>query len=253
MQKFKVIQSFISSGKYDEFIKKIMNLSENKDSSYICVSNVHMTVEATKDKAFLDIVNNADITTPDGMPLAKAMKFLYGIEQDRVAGMDLIEDLFKTCTKEKKSIFVYGGSAETLRKMNEKISVEYPYLKINSYSPPFRHLSDEEKQQDIEMINNYKSDFVFVALGCPKQEKWMAEHKNKIHSCMLGLGGAIEVYAGIKRRAPRWMQKSSLEWLYRLLQDPKRLWKRYCITNSLFIILLSKQLASVHVFKNSCK
>ncbi len=241
MKKLKVIKSQISIGSYDNFISNINTLSKDKTSSYICISNVHMTIEAYLDKNFEDIVNNADIATPDGMPLAKAIKFIYGINQDRVAGMDLIEDLFKECEKKDKKIFVYGGAQPTLEKMEEKVNKEYPNLKIKSYSPPFRALSQDEKEADISMINDFNPDFVFVALGCPKQEKWMSEHKNKINSCMIGLGGAIEVYAGVKDRAPKWMQDYSLEWLYRLIQDPKRLWKRYFLTNSLFIFLFIKQ------------
>ena len=102
-------------------------------------------------------------------------------------------------------------------------------------------MSNKEKSNIITIINDSNPDFVFVALGCPKQEKWMAEHKGKVNSCMIGLGGALEVYAGVKDRAPLWMQKYSLEWLYRLAQDPRRLWKRYFVTNSLFIILFIKQ------------
>lgn len=249
MNKLKVIKSMISTGKYQEFLENLISLSSNKTSSYVCVSNVHMTIEAYLDKKFADIVNGADITTPDGMPLAKAIKFIYGVSQDRVAGMDLIEDLFKECEKLSKSIFVYGGSDETILKMNQKVSSEYPNLKIKSFSPPFRVLTDTEKQIHIQMINEYNPDFVFVALGCPKQEKWMAEHKDKINSCMIGLGGAVEVYAGVKDRAPLWMQKYSLEWLYRLIQDPKRLWKRYFVTNSLFIVLFLKQFIIYKLFK----
>ena len=251
MNKKQIIKSEISVDSYDNFIKKILVLPEQLNSSYICISNVHMTIEAYLDKNFCKIVNNAEIATPDGMPIAKAIKFIYGINQDRVAGMDLIEDLFKECEKLEKSIFVYGGAEITLKEMEKKALSEFQNLKIKSYSPPFRALTEKEKETDIKMINEFNPDFVFVALGCPKQEKWMAEHKGKINSCMIGLGGAIEVYAGIKDRAPEWMQKYSLEWFYRLIQDPKRLWKRYFITNSLFIALFIKQLISYKLFKRN--
>ena len=241
MKKLRVIESEISTGKYKDFLKNLLSLSSEKNSSYVCISNVHMTIEAYLDKDFRAIVNKADIATPDGMPLAKAIKFIYGISQDRVAGMDLIEDLFKECEKHDKSVFIYGSTDDTLEKVTSKVKNDFPNLKLTNYSPPFRALSDNEKSNIITMINDCNPDFVFVALGCPKQEKWMAEHKDKINSCMIGLGGAVEVYAGVKDRAPLWMQKYSLEWLYRLAQDPKRLWKRYFVTNSLFIILFIKQ------------
>jgi len=237
MKKYKVLRSLISTGPYDEFIKTFFYLSKERNSSYVCISNVHMTIEAYINSNFEKIVNNADLTTPDGMPLAKAIQLLYGFRQDRVSGMDLVNDLLEISEKCEKTIFIYGLSQRTLDILIQKINRQFPKLRIDSYSPPFRELCLYEKNEIINKINHFNPDFVFVALGCPKQEIWMAEHKDKIQSCMVGLGGALEVFAGLKRRAPKYMQDYSLEWLYRLIQDPKRLWKRYLVTNSLFIIL----------------
>ena len=249
----KIIKSLISIGKYQEFISNILQLSSEKKSSYVCISNVHMTIEAYLDEKFSKIVNTADMATPDGMPLAKAMKLLYGIDQDRVAGMDLMPDLMKNSEEQGLSIFLYGSTEETLAQIVSKAKLEFPHLKLDVYSPPFRELTKEEKEDIVQRINNINPDFVFVALGCPKQEKWMAEHKNKVNSCMIGFGGALEVYAGVKDRAPKWMQDYSLEWLYRFIQDPKRLWKRYLVTNSLFIILLCIQIVQLRVFKHNAR
>ena len=243
-----VLNSYISSGSYQEFLRNILTLQ--KKSSYVCVANVHMIIEAYQDKSFSGIVNNADMATPDGMPLAKAMNMLYGIKQDRVAGMDLMPDIMALCEKEQLSIFLYGSTDEVLEKILIKAKSEFPSLEIHVYSPAFRKLTQDETESVIKKINAVNPGFVFVALGCPKQEKWMAEHKGKINSCMIGFGGAFEVYAGIKNRAPKWMQDNSLEWLYRLKQDPKRLWKRYFITNILFIFLLIRQLIVFRLFKN---
>ena len=242
MRKKRVINSLISIGNYEEFIENIIKLSDLVSSSYVCVANVHMTIEAYKDKSFSAVVNNANVATPDGMPIAKAIKFLYGINQARVAGMDLMPDLMNECEKHHKTIFLYGSTDDILKKIIKKAKKEFPKLAINCFSPPFRELASEEKHNIVKMINKKKPDFVFVALGCPKQEKWMAEHIEKINSCMIGFGGAFEVYAEVKDRAPQWMQKYSLEWLYRLWQDPKRLWKRYLVSNSIFIYLLILQL-----------
>lgn len=249
VKKNKVIESFISIGTYKSFIDKLVNLSTHQTSSYVCVANVHMLIEGYKDPVFQQIINQADITTPDGMPVAKAIKWLYGIEQERVAGMGLMPDLMKTSEEKGLSIFLYGSTDDVLKKILSKVKREFPSLECNAYSPPFRTLLDEEKNNIITMINEKNPTFVFVALGCPKQEKWMAEHQGLINSCMIGLGGAFEVYAGIKKRAPIWMQKASLEWLYRLIQDPKRLWKRYLVTNILFSILLLKQFISIKIFR----
>ncbi len=212
-----------------------------------------MTIEAYLDKNFCDIVNYADITTPDGMPLAKAMKLLYNLAQERVAGMDLMPDLLMTCEKKNLSIFLYGSTDQVLNAIQKKVKDKFPDLELHYYSPPFKTLSQKEKEEIITMINQKKPDFVFVALGCPKQEKWMAEHKDKIHSCMIGLGGAFEVFADLKSRAPQWMQDHSIEWLYRLIQDPKRLWKRYFVTNTLFVGLLFMQFIKVRILKSSLK
>ncbi|HFU75036.1 MAG TPA: glycosyltransferase [Arcobacter sp.] len=231
----------ISNASYSQMLDEIMTLSNIENSSYVCISNVHMTIEAYKDQKFLEIVNSANIATPDGMPLAKAMKLLYNINQDRVAGMDLMPDIMKICEEQNKSIFLYGSTVEVLERIVEKAKKEYPNLQLEFYSPPFRELTSEEEKSIVDKINSGSYNFVFVALGCPKQEKWMYKHKDKIKSCMIGLGGAFEVFAGTKERAPQWMQDYSLEWVYRLVQDPKRLWKRYMYTNTLFLVLFLKQ------------
>ena len=242
LHKKRIISIDISTGKYEEFIKQIIKLAKTKQSNYICVANVHMTIEAYDDKSFQQIVNNAIITTPDGMPLVKALKFLYGIEQDRVAGMDLFPDLLKEAEKENLSIFLYGSTEDILNKIKEKIEKIYPNLNVvGFYSPPFRNLTETEKEKIIEMINSLSPNIVFVSLGCPKQEKWMAEMYGKINSLMIGLGGAFPVFAGLQKRSPKWMQKLSLEWLYRLLQEPRRLFKRYFYTNTKFLYLVAKE------------
>ena len=249
MKTNKILKTSVNTGKYKEFLDEILRLSQTKDSSYICVSNVHMVIESYQNNSFSKIVNNANLITPDGMPLAKAMKVLYGFDQDRVAGMNLTPDIMKISEKKSLSIFVYGSTDDTLTHVISKAKIDFPDLELYSYSPPFKTLSNSEKENIITSINRKNPDFVFVALGCPKQEKWMAEHKGKINSCMIGLGGALEVYAGIKDRAPQWMQDNSLEWVYRLIQDPKRLWKRYLVTNTLFIFLLFIQIIKIRLLQ----
>jgi N-acetylglucosaminyldiphosphoundecaprenol N-acetyl-beta-D-mannosaminyltransferase len=211
-----------------------------------------MNIEAHWDTKFASMVNGADLVTPDGMPLAKAMKLLYGIKQERVAGMDLLPDLLLKAQEEQLGVFFYGGTDEMLQHTKEYILKLYPQLSKHEYlSPPFRLLTEEEEAGIIAKINNSGAHLVFVALGCPKQEKWMASMKGKINSCMIGIGGALPVMIGMQKRAPKWMQKMSLEWVFRLYQEPKRLFKRYLITNSLFIILLIKDLINIHIFKKN--
>lgn len=237
----KVVSLKVTEGDYSSFITRVLKLGENRESSYVCVANVHMCIEAYDDDIFANIVNSADLVTPDGMPLAMAIQFLYRQKQDRVAGMDLLPDLLKEAEGNGMSCFIYGGSVKMLKQSENYIKQHYPNLKCGYHSPPFRALTDVEKEHDIQRINNFGAQLVFVALGCPKQERWMAEMKGKINSCMLGIGGALPVMIGMQERAPKWMQKTSLEWLYRLLQEPKRLFKRYAYTNTKFLFLLMKQ------------
>ncbi|WP_157097890.1 WecB/TagA/CpsF family glycosyltransferase [Niabella ginsenosidivorans] len=240
--KKKLISIDVSIGTYREQLLQLTRLGENHRSSFVCVANVHMLVEAHKDASFAAVVNSADMVTPDGMPLAKGIKLLHGISQERVAGMDLLPDLLSTAGSSGISVFFYGGTRAMLNKTKEYCANHFPLLRVAGLiSPPFRPLSEQEKQEDIAEINASGAGFVFVALGCPKQEKWMAAMHGRVHACMIGIGGALPVMIGLQKRAPVWMQKMSLEWLYRLLQEPKRLFKRYAITNTVFIYLFFKQ------------
>ncbi|MEM9934963.1 MAG: WecB/TagA/CpsF family glycosyltransferase [Bacteroidota bacterium] len=242
MNKLDILGSHISTGSYHTFVEEIVGKGKRNESSYVCVANVHMVMEAHKDGAFRKVLNEADITTPDGMPLVKGMKMLYNYEQDRVAGMDLMPSLMKEAEALSLSVYFYGSTEEVLSKITDRAGKEFPSLHIaGTYSPPFRKLSPEEEAGVIDMINEAAPHLVFVALGCPKQEKWMANHLGKIHACMLGVGGAFPVYAGEQSRAPMWMQKMALEWMYRLVLEPNRLWKRYMVTNSAFVFHFIKR------------
>lgn len=231
----------VSIGSYQNFIDEIFNLAAQKGSSYVCFANVHMVVEAYNDPLFSSVVKNADIVTPDGQPVAVFLQRFKKIDQVRVAGLDIFPDLLREAESRKKSVYFYGGTDEVLEKIVDRARKEFPEIKISgSYSPPFRKLSEEEDAEIVRKINETKPDLVFVALGCPKQEQWMARHKQQVKGCMLGIGHAFKVYAGISKRSPRWMQRLSLEWLYRLFQEPGRLWKRYFVTNTFFLWLVFK-------------
>ena len=251
-QRKKIITLNVSIGKYDEFIDQIIQYSENRESSYVCVSNVHMCIETYFDSNFAKEVNSANIVTPDGMPLAKAIKLIYRIKQDRVAGMDLMPDLIKKAEEKDLGVYFYGGSEEMIKQTESFVSKNYPDLKnTNFYSPPFRPLTKNEEIEIIKNINDSNANLVFVALGCPKQEKWMASMKGEINACMIGIGGALPVLIGMQKRAPMWMQKTSLEWVFRLTIEPKRLFKRYFITNSYFVFLFAKQFLIAKFVKNN--
>lgn len=176
------------------------------------------------------------------MSVVMALKHIHHIVQNRSAGMDMIYDILKMSEDKSLSIFVFGSSRATLNLFIKNAKKDYPNLKIKgSLSPPFREFNANENAIFVDEINNSQSDLLLVGLGCPKQEKWMYENSAKINAVMLGLGGAITLYASQVKRAPLFMQRSGFEWLYRLIQEPRRLWKRYLISNTLFIYYFLKQ------------
>jgi N-acetylglucosaminyldiphosphoundecaprenol N-acetyl-beta-D-mannosaminyltransferase len=169
-----------------------------------------------------------------------------------VAGMDLLPDLMVACMDHQLSIYIYGSTPEILGATEIHLKKNYPQLSIAGlYSPPFRKLTHEEENNIVNGINASGANIVFVVLGCPKQEKWMASMKGRINSCMIGVGGALPVMVGLQKRAPVWMQNNGLEWLYRLMQEPTRLFRRYAVTNSVFIFLLLRECFSVKVLKKA--
>jgi N-acetylglucosaminyldiphosphoundecaprenol N-acetyl-beta-D-mannosaminyltransferase len=242
LSKKRIITIDVSTGTYDSFVNAITHLGSIRQSSYVCVANVHMVIEAYQSASFQNIVNSSDIVTPDGMPLAKAFQTLYNIDQERVDGMSLLPRLLEECIKSNLSVYFYGGSQDLLNQTRSYLKEEFSKLNIaGMYSPPFRNLSESENQKIINEINASKANLVFVVLGCPKQEKWMASMRGKISAVMVGVGGALPVMIGLQKRAPKWMRENSLEWFYRLAQEPSRLFKRYFITNSIFVVLFLRE------------
>ncbi len=203
---------------------------------YICVSNVHTTVTSYEDVSYCAVQNGGLMAIPDGGPLSTIGKKRGYENMARITGPDLMGKIFEISSEKGYSHYFYGSKNETLELLTQKLKHQYPGIQIiGMYSPPFRPLTEEEDKEVIERINKTKPDFVWVGLGAPKQEKWMAAHQGKIEGLMLGVGAGFDYYAGNIKRAPIWMQKSNLEWLYRLIQDPKRLFKRYWSTNIKFI------------------
>ncbi|MEO6000848.1 MAG: WecB/TagA/CpsF family glycosyltransferase [Chitinophagaceae bacterium] len=250
MKKVYLLGMSLNTGSYSEFVNQIIQHADRKISEYTCLANVHMLIEAYIDYNFARVVNNANIITPDGKPLAWALRFLYGIRQERAAGMDLLPDLLYRASVRNLPVYFYGGTRQLLDKTLQYINEHYPNLVVGgSFSPPFRKLTVKEEDLIIEDINNSGAHLVFVILGCPKQEKWMASMKGRINSMMVGVGGALSVMIGNQRRAPGWMQNAGLEWMFRFLQEPVRLFKRYSYTNSIFLYLLVKEYVWIKLFK----
>lgn len=236
MNKINILRFSVSLGKYQDFIDQIILKAKSKTKSYVCIASVHQLMEAHADPVFAKISHEADFVTPDGLPITWALKWIYNINQERVAGMDLLPDLLKESEKSGLKVFFYGSTQTMLDKTSDYLQQNYPNLQIAGlYSPPFRALSAVEENEICSIINNSEANLVFVVLGCPKQEKWMAAMKSKINATLVGVGGALPVLVGLQKRAPLWMQKNGLEWFFRFLQEPDRLWKRYLVTNTKFI------------------
>jgi N-acetylglucosaminyldiphosphoundecaprenol N-acetyl-beta-D-mannosaminyltransferase len=228
---------------FDEQVSQIVTWARNYQSKMVCVANVHMLIEAWQNSHFADLLRNADLVTPDGMPLVWMMK-LMGVKQaERVAGMDIFHTACEQASTAQISVFLLGSSPEVLEKICQRLKNEFPKLNIaGMYSPPFAPLSLNPDTSIIKTINDSGAGIVFVALGCPKQELWMAQYREKIQAVMIGVGAVFPIYAGVLKQAPKFMQNAGLEWLFRLTQEPSRLWHRYTTTIPIFIWLALKQI-----------
>ncbi|RZK24664.1 MAG: glycosyltransferase [Hymenobacter sp.] len=236
-----VLDSGISTGSFEDFVDRIMQLGADRSSAYVCCANVHMVVEAHRDSSFRQVLDEASLVTPDGGPVASVAGWRGGHPQERVAGMDLLPALLTEAARRGQSVYFYGTTDEVLQAIVERARRELPTLRlVGTCAPPFRALTSEEEAEHVATINAADPDLVFVALGCPRQERWMAAHRGKIKACMLGVGQAFLVYAGMEQRLPVWARRLWLEWAYRLWLEPRRLWRRYLVTNSRFLYLLAR-------------
>lgn len=219
--------------------KAVECLDEHLDDfrgKYVCISNVHTTVTAYRDASYQAVQNGSILNLPDGKPLSIVQKRRGYSEAGRVPGPDLMPEIFALSEKKGYSHYFYGSRQETLDLLEKRLHERFPGLKIvGMYSPPYRPMTEEEDREAVERINAAKPDFIWVGLGAPKQERWMAAHEDKVCGVMLGVGAGFDFHAGTIKRAPKWMQETCMEWLYRIFQDPKRLLKRYLDTNFSFV------------------
>lgn len=211
---------------------------------YVCAANVHMTMETYDDPAFAQIVNAADLVTPDGVPLVWALTRLGVEDATRVYGPTLTLHVCEAAARSGVPIGLYGGTTESLIAFAEFLQKHYPAIKIVCrIAPPFRPLTSEEDQAYSQQVIESKARILFVGIGCPKQERWMAAHKERFAGVvMLGVGAAFDFHSGRIKQAPGWMQRAGLEWLFRLLMEPRRLMKRYGKHNPRFLVLFALQL-----------
>jgi N-acetylglucosaminyldiphosphoundecaprenol N-acetyl-beta-D-mannosaminyltransferase len=238
-----VLGTWVDALFWEDAIGQLVTWGLARESRYVCICNVHVIVTATRDPEFKSALSGADMTTADGAPIAWALRQLGFPAQERIAGPDLMWRYLREAERLGQQVFLYGSTSETLIKLRSSIVREFPRLKVAGMrSPPFRSTSWAEDQAEVDEINRSGANVVFVGLGCPKQEKWMAAHKGRVNAVMIGVGAAFDFHSGTVKRAPLWWQRNGLEWLYRLGSEPRRLMRRYLVTNTLFIIGFSRQL-----------
>lgn len=238
-----VLEAFIDALSWDDVIRQLVVWGAAHESRYVCICNVHSVVTTTLDPELKTVVNEADMSTPDGAPIAWALRRLGFPFQERINGPDLMWKYLGEAEQFGQTVFFYGSTEATLAKLRESMAASFPHLIVaGTLSPPYRPLSSVEDESDVRIINSSGANVLFVGLGCPAQEKWMAVHRGRINALMIGVGAAFDYHSGITKRAPLWMQRKGLEWFYRLLTEPRRLYKRYFICNTLFAIGIAKQL-----------
>lgn len=238
-----VLGTFVDALDWRDVMDWISAWAGRRESRCVCCVNAHSVVTAARDPRFQEALEVADMATADGAPIAWMLRRLGFPFQERINGPDLMWRYCAVAAENGSSIFLYGSSSETLAALQNKLLEAFPGLAISgSLSPPYRPMTPDEDAHAVETINASGAGVVFVSLGCPKQEVWMAEHRGRIHAVMIGVGAAFDYHGGTLMRAPVWLRNVGLEWLYRFAAEPRRLWQRYLVTNTLFVLGASRQL-----------
>ena len=224
---------------------------ERGERRYVCVTGVHGIMECQRDARLRQVHNRSGLTTPDGMPMVW-LSHLAGFRHvERVYGPDLMLELCRRSVVKGFRHFFYGGAPGVAEKLAARLTARFPgLLVVGTFTPPFRLLTEEEDAFVCDLINRAEPHFVWVGLSTPKQELWMAEHRGRLHApVLIGVGAAFDFHSGRVRQAPRWMQRTGLEWMYRLAREPRRLWKRYLTNNPLFVVYVLMQMLRIRNFE----
>ncbi|HEX5446099.1 MAG TPA: WecB/TagA/CpsF family glycosyltransferase [Pirellulales bacterium] len=243
--KLEVMGVGISPTTYDEAVELILAAAQHGQRAVVACQAVHAVVTAACDAELRRRVNAFELVTPDGQPVRWALNWLYRARlAERVYGPELMWRVCGEAARREAPIYLYGGTPQVLEKLQARLIRVFPRLRIaGSESPPFRPLSDEEDRRVVERINASGARLVFIGLGCPKQDHFAFEHRDRLHAVQLCVGAAFDFHAGTKPMAPRWMQRRGLEWFFRLCCEPRRLARRYLVTNTLFVVKLARQIA----------
>ena len=229
---------------WDTAVERICDWAQRHESRYVSICDAHSIVRASRDGQHGHHIAQADMVTPDGWPVAAMLRRLGHPQQQRINGPDLMERLLVDAQSRGLGVYVYGTTDRTLQALQTALHMAYPDLRIvGMHAPPFRPLSPEEDAADIARIHASGAHLVMTGLGCPKEDRWMFEHRGRVQAVMLGIGAGIDFHAGTVARAPTWMRDHGLEWLFRLTQEPRRLWRRYLVNNTLFVVGAMRQFA----------
>ncbi|MEZ5403260.1 MAG: WecB/TagA/CpsF family glycosyltransferase [Bryobacteraceae bacterium] len=229
---------------YDDASERVLDWVRSDTPAYVCVSTVHMVMEAYDEPSYQRAVNRANLVTPDGVPLVWCLRMLGNSAASRVYGPDLTPRLLEEAAAHLIPVGFYGGAPAVVDKLVATVKRDFPGVEVAyAESPPFRPLSPEEDEAVVRRIRESGARILFVGLGCPKQERWMASHCHRLNTVMLGVGAAFDFLTGAKPQAPRWMMRAGLEWLFRLVTEPRRLWLRYLKHNPRFVLLFAMQMA----------
>jgi N-acetylglucosaminyldiphosphoundecaprenol N-acetyl-beta-D-mannosaminyltransferase len=233
----------VDATSYEKAAQCIVTWARAGVGRYVCVANVHMAMEAYDDPEFRDVINNAALVTSDGMPLVWGLRLLGVPEATRVYGPELTPYVCMHAEREGLAVAFVGSTDDILARLTRVLRERFPALVIaHTWSPPFRQLDPSEELEMLESLNRSQASIIFVGLGCPKQERWMARYHGQVNATMIGVGAAFDFIAGAKAKAPPAMQTLGLEWLFRLITEPRRLWKRYVYHNPRFVFLFGAQL-----------
>lgn len=228
---------------YGDAVRRIVAWAEEGGSRTVGVATVNNVMESHDDPSFRAVMNGCDLVTADGMPLVWSLSLLGVDGATRVCGPELTPRLLAAAAARGIPVGFYGGDEATLEALRDVVTGRWPSLEVAyAFSPPFRPLSPDEDEAVVRDVLASGAQLLFVGLGCPKQERWMHDHRDRLPIVTLGVGAAFDFIAGSKRQAPRWMQRFGLEWAFRLISEPRRLWRRYLRQNPRFVALFARQL-----------
>ena len=233
----------VDATSYDAAQELVLDWASREESRYVCEAPIHMVMESYDSSEYQNCINHADLVTPGGMPIVWFMRLLGVRRQPRVYGPELMLHLCAAAARNRVPVGLFGSTDEVVRDLAANLQKQYPGLPIvYIHAPPFRAFTDDEDAEICREIASSGCRILFVGMGCPRQERWMARHRGRVAAVMVGVGAAFDFISGHKPQAPRWLRQAGGEWLFRFITEPRRLWYRYAYHNPRFVALAVRQL-----------